>query len=117
MQPSTPPAPATPYAFDHHYYEQYGTMEVVLHFDFKVDQWEDFQKNFSDQLKQDTLKWDLDLRQIRFISSMILGLIVGFNTIVRGHSGILRVITTRNSQVSQLLKPSRLNYILKVVEF
>lgn len=83
---------------------------------FRMFHWEEMDREFRAKLAEGNLNWDLDVRQLAFVNSMLLGLFVEMNGLITLAGGSMRLVVLRNSQLTQLLQLSRLNRLIKVFE-
>lgn len=83
---------------------------------FDANNWGQLERYYREKIGEGHLKWELDLTQLLFFSSSMLGLAIGFNTIVATRNGSLRLIVAKNSALAQLMKISKVDRILTVEE-
>lgn len=89
---------------------------ITLPAGFDATIWGQLERYYREKIGEGHLKWELDLTQLQFFSSTMLGLAIGFNTIVATRNGSLRLIVAKNSSLAQLMKISKVDRILNVEE-
>jgi anti-anti-sigma factor len=90
-------------------------MQVVLHAGFSDDHWAALERFYREKLDEGQRHWELDLRRLTYINSMMLGLFVSMNTDVITTGGDLRLVVAQNSMINQLLTLSKLRQIVTVM--
>lgn len=83
---------------------------------FDVKDWGTIERYYREKIHAGHLQWELDLTRINFFSSTMLGLLIGFNTILQTRGGTLRVIVQKDSSLLQLLKLSKVDRIIAILE-
>ena len=91
------------------------TCVVSLNPNFQVDDWKVFEQFYTSRVKE-VSQWDLDLRRLTFMNSMLMGLIVGLNAVVNNNQGQLRLVVARNSKIGELLHQAKVDRILTITE-
>lgn len=91
------------------------TTEVTLSNDLSQKEWNDLLEHYQQKIAGGFLHWDLDLRNLDFITSMSLGMIVGLNTSLSSRGGSLRLVMTKGSKVGHLIHLTKLDRIVDVV--
>src|ERR1035437_3398660 len=67
-------------SFESQFFETTGAMQVVLSPAFSNENWPELQAFYNAQSQNAAIHaWDLDMRRLAFINSMLLGMLVGFN--------------------------------------
>lgn len=89
-------------------------VQISLHSDFQGDHWPELQTYYSGKIQEGYLHWDLDLRELNFINSMMLGHLVSFNKALVGQGGQLRLVLKRDNPITQLIHYARINRIIRV---
>lgn len=79
------------------------------------EDWSDFQEYVTDEVKKGHKDWDFDLRQMNFIGSRVLGILVNLNMLVIGAGGHMRLIVRTGSQVEQVLGLAQIPRIIPMV--
>ena len=92
-------------------------MVVVLNPDFTIDHWQALEDFYQKEIAEGKLLWDLDLGQLSFINSMMLGLIVGFNTMLNSRGGEFRLLVPEHSRIGDLLTLAKLDTIINVIRY
>lgn len=92
-------------------------IRVTLLPTFEWSLWEDLEQFYYSRIEQGIIHWELDLRQIHHINSMLIGLMVGFNTILTSRKGSLRLLVSKGSPTFQVLFLSKIPRIIPVQEF
>ncbi len=82
----------------------------------KIAEWASILEFFKDHLKNGVNQWEIDLRPLSFINSVGLGALVTMNTSCRVQKGKFQVMVEPNSQIARVLKLSRLQLIMQIVE-
>lgn len=77
--------------------------------------WPEFDRYYKSQFEKGFLFWDIDLRNLAFMNSQLLGLFVGLNSELTHCSGQLRLLVAENSMIDQLLTISKLRRIMTIV--
>lgn len=90
------------------------TTEVTLLTDLSQKEWNELMEFYQQKIAGGSLHWDLDLRQLDFITSMSLGMIVGLNTSLSTRGGSLRLVMSRGSKVAHLIHLTKLDRIVDV---
>ncbi|MCE5230711.1 hypothetical protein LLG95_14120 [bacterium] len=83
---------------------------------FSSRHWVLLEHYYREKIDEGCLNWELDLTQLELIRSPMLGLVIGFNTILETRNGKLRVIVRKHSPVAQVLNISKVNLILDIHE-
>ena len=102
--------------FDLRVYENSQTIEVILQSHFGVDHWQQLENYYREQIGKGKVNWDLDLRNLGFLSSLLIGLIIGLNTILISRQGMLRLIIPKGSHLAEIFRIARLNRVLAILE-
>jgi anti-anti-sigma regulatory factor len=102
--------------FSIHYHETGNRITIALNPGFSIQDWETFMAFVRHKIGQKVLNWDLDLRRIPCLSSMLLGAMVTLNMVIRSQRGDLRLIVAKGSRVAQLFVLSKLNRIITMME-
>ncbi|HOE95218.1 MAG TPA: STAS domain-containing protein [Candidatus Sumerlaeota bacterium] len=103
-------------AYNCHYVHATGTLQIVLLPGFRQEYWDELMHYVENTDRSGNYRWDLDLRRIEVINSMMLGLIVGLRARLDARGGNLRVLIAPNSKVEQLLQLTRLDQIVETVK-
>jgi anti-anti-sigma regulatory factor len=91
------------------------TVQVVFQPGFCDANWDAFALFAKSQMEKGLIYFDLDLRRLTFLNSMMLGLIVGFNGMLGAMGGQARLIVEEKSMINQLLTISKLRRVLTVI--
>jgi anti-anti-sigma factor len=102
--------------FNADFFERSNHMRVELNIGFTHENWPAFEAFYRGKIEGGVLDWDLDLRSLEFINSLFLGLIIGFNTILKTRNGSLRLLVQPNSKIADLLYLSKLHRIINIHE-
>lgn len=89
-------------------------VQVVLAPNFSDQHWAEFEEFFEEHIAKGFIFWDLDLRQMTYMNSLLMGLLVGLNAQLRTHRGNLRLVVREKSAVDQVLTISKLRRIMAV---
>lgn len=84
---------------------------------FDSDDWDHLEPFYREKIGEGHLHWEVDLTDLQYFSSTMLGLLLGLNTILAIRGGTLRIIVSKTSRLAQLLMVTRVNQIMDVVEF
>lgn len=103
-------------AFATQYYDKTNYMTVELLPDFTLRHWTRFENFYRQKVDEGVVNWDLDLRQLLAINSLLLGLLIGLNTDLRKNNGCLRLRVDGQSEVAGQIYESRVNRIITVCE-
>lgn len=90
-------------------------MRVTLEKQFNNEQFELLIKFYQERLAGGVINWDLDMRQLEMINSMMLGMLVAFNASVSSRGGRLRMILKKASKVAELIIITKLDRIINVI--
>lgn len=92
---------------------------VIIDFDpsFGINNWASLEFFYQKEIKEGFIFWDFDLGRLGYINSMMLGLLVGFNTMLASRGGKLRLLTPSDSRIADLIKLSRLDQIIEMVQY
>lgn len=90
---------------------------ILLNPDFSINNWASLEKFYLEQIKEGQLLWDLDLGHMRFMCSMMLGMIVGFNTVLANRGGKLRLLAPNSSKAGDLIVLSKLDTIIELIRY
>src|SRR5688572_20625155 len=82
----------------------------------KLSDWNPVLRFFMENLKSGILNWTVDLRSVGFVNSIGLGALIKMNTSCRVLKGGFSVIVQPNSQAGRVIKLSRLQLIMDVIE-
>lgn len=90
------------------------TLVVTFHRQFDDELWKEFTDFFMDKLREGQLKWDLDLRELDFIHSRDIGLIIGLNANLTTQNGNLRLVISKDKgqKITRILRLTRVDQIL-----
>ena len=91
-------------------------LHVSLSSAFNADAWKEFEDFYREQIRAGCIHWDLDLCQVTFFNNVMLGMLVGLNTILTTREGSLRIVVRSKSPLSQLFSLSRIDRIMSVNE-
>jgi anti-anti-sigma regulatory factor len=91
------------------------TVQVVLQPSFCDANWDALELFVKSQMGKGLIYFDLDLRRLTFLNSMMLGLIVGLNGMLGAEGGHARLIVDEDSMINQLLTISKLRRVLTVI--
>ena len=102
-------------AFEFQYFENQGLMQIVLAEDFSEASWPELQQFYASHQDDANIHyWDFDMRQVPYINSMLLGLLVGFNAVIVNRGGEFRLLVAKGSKTADLINFSKLNRIINV---
>ncbi len=91
-------------------------LHVSLTSAFNADAWKEFEAFYRDRIRDGCIHWDLDLREVTFFNNVMLGMLIGLNTILTTRDGSLRIVVRAKSPLSQLFSLSRIDRIMSVNE-
>jgi anti-anti-sigma regulatory factor len=91
-------------------------IQVSLKEGFDLSRWGDLETFYRKEIKAGCLNWSLDLSRLEQVSSPMLGMLVGLNTMLSTRGGVLRAIVRRGSRLAQLLTICKLNLIIQIKE-
>ena len=98
-------------------FESTGVMQIVLRAGFTHENWPELQEFCQTNLSNDAIHfWDLDLRQVPYINSMLLGLLVGFNAVILNRGAEFRLLVAKGSKTAEIIYFSKINRIINVRE-
>jgi len=104
-------------SFESQYMENQQTMQIVLGPSFGHEQWGELQAFYGAQCETPELRlWVIDMRQVTFLNSMLLGLLVGFNAVVSSRGQEFRLLVTKGSKPAEILYFAKLNRIINIRE-
>jgi len=104
---------AEPKPFLTRYNTETETMIVELVPEFKPEDWTIFSSFSRKHIASGVLRWDLNLGKLFFMSSPLLGSVIGLNTFLRTRQGALRLIVKEGSSVANLMHLSKLDQIVE----
>jgi anti-anti-sigma factor len=81
---------------------------------FSDENWAEFEEYFRPELGRGILSWELDLRQMTFVNSMLLGLLLNMHSEVSAAGGRVCLVVETKSMINQLLTLSKLRQIVTV---
>ena len=84
--------------------------------EFRTEDWDDVCATIDDKISRGYLTWDVDLRQLTLINSIILGYLVELNGRLIGARGSLRLILEKDSKLLQLIALSKIHLIVPIHE-
>ena len=96
------------------YLERPPRVRVTLYPDFKVEDWKNFEIFYRESIHEGTIVWEVDIHQLLTINSLMLGLLIGLNTILIGRGGSLTLIVQTDSKLAQLLYSARIDRIIEI---
>lgn len=98
------------------YIESTGQTIVVIKAAIMQDDWDVLTALVRTRMDAGAIAWDMDLRQVPLLTSLMLGSIVGINMLLQTRKGNLRLLVEKESRVAKLLYMSKLNRIIMVRE-
>ncbi len=102
--------------FDFLFHERNKIMQVMIHPSFQVEHWPEFEQFHRAQIEQGVVNWDINLREINWINSRFLGLLIGFNAILMYRGGSLKLTLRKNTKFAEIVHQSRLDKIIAARE-
>ncbi len=89
-------------------------IRLTLDSKFSLEHWSQLERFYQNEVAQGCLQWVLDLSRMSFMSSMLLGMIVGFNTLLATRGGQLNLFLGENHRLIQLFAVTRLDQIISI---
>ncbi len=84
--------------------------------EFHPDHWDDVSPIIDEKIGHGFLTWDIDLRKLTLINSIMLGYFVELNGKLMSTRGSLRLILKRDSKLLQLIALSKIHLIIPIHE-
>jgi anti-anti-sigma factor len=100
--------------FESQYSPETQTMQITLKTEPGIEGWAELTNFFQEKIRGGIVHWFLDLRKLESISSISLGMIVGFNTNLISRQGRLRLLLQQKSRIANLIHLSKLDRIVDV---
>ena len=89
-------------------------LKIILHSGFNVENWPELKDFYRAKIADGIHDIDLDLREIQFFCSMMLGYIIEMNITLARNRGSLRLIVAENSKLRELLFTAKIDRIVPI---
>lgn len=99
-------------SFSYMFFKESGTMQVILSRGAGQTDFENLVRFYQEKINCGVNNWDVDLRQLDFINSTALGILVAFNANVMSRGGRLRLILQKSSKITDLITLTKLDRII-----
>jgi anti-anti-sigma regulatory factor len=92
-------------------------MQIVLAPEFTAENWPEVDAFYQQNADRDSIHfWDMDMRQVPHINSMLLGMLVAFNAVIENRGGKFRLLLAKGSKTAEVIRFAKIHRIINVRE-
>ena len=102
--------------FSHRFNEDTGRMEVTFDSRFEHTDWAQFEETFGAYMNRWDLTWVFDFSRLRWINSLMLGLILAFREHLNLHRSDLQLSVRGDSDIARLMRHCQIDRVMPVIE-
>lgn len=100
--------------FEYNFSKLSNSMQVDLKNTFKTSDLPKFMDFFRHKVASGNANWEISLKDLQFINSEFIGMLILMNMLLATQKGTLRLIVSKDSTIQDLFSQSKLERIIHV---